>query len=191
MWVRGFWTGGCARTSRYTVGRSSSREYRRSPRWNNRATSMSVCTVVPARPRRAPRAAGGGVAVAGIATGLTPTSARFAARGRGGSFHRLLSTSFFARRDDFHAAQSEGRKMVAQCARTGRKTAQPRDGAEERMRRSLLTPRPGAGKRARLAPTAVRRGLLSFALRALRPRNPPQDSILPHMNAPLHRCAAF
>ena len=42
------------------------------------------------------------------------------------------------------------------------------DGAEEPTRRSLLTPRSGARKRARLLPTAARRGPLSFALRALR-----------------------
>src|SRR5450759_5121543 len=42
------------------------------------------------------------------------------------------------------------------------------DEAEEPTRRSLLTPRSGTGKRPRLLPTAVRRGLLSFALRALR-----------------------
>ena len=76
----------------------------------------------------------------------------------------------FARRDDFHATQPEGRKIVAQCASTGRKAVppQPRDGAEEPTQRSLLTPRPGATHPARLQPTAVRRGLLSFALRALR-----------------------
>ena len=71
---------------------------------------------------------------------------------------------------NYRQAQPEGRKRVAQCASTGRKTVppQPRDGAEEHTRRSLLTPRSGAGQLARLLPTAVRRGLFSFALRALR-----------------------
>src|ERR1035437_1152473 len=121
----------------------------------------------------------------------------------------LLSIPFFARRDDFHAAQPEGRKIVAQCASTGRKTVPPppRDGAEEPTRRSLLTPRSGAGKRARRLPTAVRRGLLSFALRALRTlsclrlaamrgslascgrvANPPQVSNLPPQ--PSSRCVS-
>src|ERR1017187_4989302 len=69
----------------------------------------------------------------------------------------------------FHVVQPGGRKRVAQCASTGRKMVppQPRAGAEEPTRRSFLTPRPGAAKRARLLPTAVRRGLLSCALRAL------------------------
>ena len=74
----------------------------------------------------------------------------------------------FARRDDFHAAQPAGRKTVAQCASTGRKTVppQPRDGAEEAARSFFLRPVPGLARTARLLPTAVRRGLLSFALRA-------------------------
>ena len=46
---------------------------------------------------------------------------------------------------------------------------QPRDGAEEAARRSFLRPVPGLANAACLLPTAVRRGLLSFALRA-RPR---------------------
>jgi hypothetical protein len=82
----------------------------------------------------------------------------------------LLSISFFARRDDLHEAQPEGRKIIAQCASTGRTTvpcpAPVRGGRT--VRRYLLTPRSGATQCVRLLPTAVRRGLLSFALRALR-----------------------
>jgi hypothetical protein len=49
---------------------------------------------------------------------------------------------FFVRRDDFHAAQPVGRKIVAQCVSTGRKTVppQPRDGAEEPARSFFLRP---------------------------------------------------
>src|ERR1035437_7753554 len=82
----------------------------------------------------------------------------------------LLSIHFFVGSDDFHAASPEGRKRVAQCASTGRTTVppQPRNGAAEPTRRPLLSPRSGLGQRSHLLPTAVRRGLLSFALRALR-----------------------
>jgi hypothetical protein len=59
--------------------------------------------------------------------------------------------------------------MVAQCVSTGRATVppQPRNGAEEPVRRSLFRPVPGLANGARLLPT-LRRRLLSFALRALR-----------------------
>ena len=75
---------------------------------------------------------------------------------------------FFAQRSIHHAAQPEGRKRVAQCASTGRTSVppQPRDGAEEPTRPSFFRPVPGLANTARLLPTAVRRGLLSFALRA-------------------------
>src|ERR1035441_5992357 len=59
-----------------------------------------------------------------------------------------------------HAAQPVGRKTVAQCASTGRETVppQPRNEAE-----GSFAPFPGCQ-----LPTAVRRGPLSIALRALR-----------------------
>src|SRR5450631_691825 len=68
------------------------------------------------------------------------------------------------------ASQPAGRKIVAQCVSTGRATVppQPRNGAKEPLRRSLFRPVPGLANAARLLPTALRRGLLSFALRALR-----------------------
>ena len=77
---------------------------------------------------------------------------------------------FFVRRDDFHAAQPVGRKIVAQCVSTGRKTVppQPRDGAEGPESRSFFRPVQGLANTVRLLPTALRRGLLSCALRALR-----------------------
>ena len=61
----------------------------------------------------------------------------------------LPSVHFFARRDDFHAVQPVGRKIVAQCVSTGSTTVQPqpRDGAEQPTSRSSLTPRSGAGER--------------------------------------------
>ena len=46
------------------------------------------------------------------------------------------------------------------------RTAATRVGAEEAGRRLFLRPVPGLTNTARLLPTAVRRGLLSFALRA-------------------------
>ena len=58
-WARACWTAGCARISPCTGGRSSLKDCRRSRWWNNRATSMSVCTAVPASPRRVPSAPGG------------------------------------------------------------------------------------------------------------------------------------
>ena len=66
--------------------------------------------------------------------------------------------------------QPVGRKRVAQCVSTGRTTVppQPRNGAEETGRRSFFRPVPGLANAARLLPTALRRGLLSCALRALR-----------------------
>ena len=82
----------------------------------------------------------------------------------------LLGIRFFARCDEFRASQPAGRKIVAQCASTGRASVppQPRNGAEEPLRRSFFRPVPGLANAARLLPTALRRGLLSFALRALR-----------------------
>ena len=76
----------------------------------------------------------------------------------------------FARRDEFRASQPAGRKIVAQCASTGRATVppQPRNGAEEPVRQSFFRPVPGLANASRLLPTAGRRGLLSCALRALR-----------------------
>src|ERR1035441_2055082 len=70
----------------------------------------------------------------------------------------------------FQASKPPGRKKVAQCVSTGRATVppQPRNGAEEPVRRSFFRPVPGLANAARLPPTALRRGLLSFALRALR-----------------------
>src|ERR1019366_4697716 len=68
------------------------------------------------------------------------------------------------------ASQPAGRKIVAQCVSTGRATVppQPRNGAEEAVRRSFFRPVPGLANGAGLLPTALRRGLLSVALRALR-----------------------
>src|ERR1019366_9140281 len=68
------------------------------------------------------------------------------------------------------ASQPAGRKIIAQCVSTGRKTVppQPRNGAEEPVRRSFFRPVPGLENAARPPPTALRRGLLSVALRALR-----------------------
>ena len=65
-------------------------------------------------------------------------------------------------------AQPAGRKRVAQCASTGRTMIPyPAPGRGGRtVRGRLLTPRTGAGRCARPLPTAARRGLLSFALRA-------------------------
>src|ERR1035438_4957414 len=62
--------------------------------------------------------------------------------------------SFFSRRGDSHAVQPAGRKIVAQCGSTGRKTVppQPRYGAEEPTRRSFLRPVPGLANVARLLP---------------------------------------
>jgi hypothetical protein len=55
-----------------------------------------------------------------------------------------FASDFFARRDDFHAVQPEGRKIVAQCASTGRKTVppQPRTGRKKRSG-PFLRPVPG------------------------------------------------
>src|ERR1019366_5462420 len=82
----------------------------------------------------------------------------------------LTASAPHARRDDFQTAQPEGRKIVAQCASTGRTSvrSQPRDGAEEPTSWSFFRPVPGLANAFRLLPTAVRRGLLSVALRALR-----------------------
>src|ERR1019366_4568120 len=68
------------------------------------------------------------------------------------------------------ASQPAGRKIVAQCVSTGRATVppQPRNGAEEAVRWSFFRPVPGLANAARLLPTALRRGLRSVALRALR-----------------------
>ena len=57
-------------------------------------------------------------------------------RWRGSARFVLLGIRFFARRDEFHATQPAGRKIVAQCVGTGRETVppQPRDGAEEPRR---------------------------------------------------------
>jgi hypothetical protein len=70
---------------------------------------------------------------------MTPTTASIC------SVHVQLSISFFARRDDFDAAQPEGRKIVAQCASTGRKTVppQPRTGRKNRRGGPFLRPVPG------------------------------------------------
>src|ERR1035441_4416011 len=77
---------------------------------------------------------------------------------------RTARVSFLA-----YATQPVGRKIIAQCVSTGRRTVspQPRNGAEELTRRPILSPRSGADNAARPLPTAVRRGLLSCALRAL------------------------
>jgi hypothetical protein len=70
----------------------------------------------------------------------------------------------------FQASQPAGRKIPAQCVSTGRATvpAQPRNGAGESGWRSFFRPVPGLANAACLLPTALRRGLLSVALRALR-----------------------
>src|ERR1035438_9227168 len=81
----------------------------------------------------------------------------------------LLGIRFFARRDEFQPSQPVGRKIVAQCVSTGRTTVppQPRNGAEAPGQRPFFRPVPGLAYAARLLPTALRRGLLSCALRAL------------------------
>src|SRR5450759_926940 len=89
----------------------------------------------------------------------------------------------------FHEAQPAERKRAAQCASTGRTTVPyPAPGRGGRtVRRRLLTPRSGAGPCAHPRPTAARRGLLSFALRARRRhecRRGTQELSLIHISEP-------
>src|ERR1017187_4067835 len=77
---------------------------------------------------------------------------------------RTARVSFLA-----YATQPVGRKIIAQCVSTGRRTVspQPRNGADELTRRPILSPRSGADNAARLLPTAVRPGVAACAPRAV------------------------
>src|ERR1035438_1918942 len=76
----------------------------------------------------------------------------------------------YARRDDLHPTQPEGRKIVAQCAGTGRRMVTapaPGPGRKNQRGGPFFRPVPGLPNTAR-ATHGCRRGLLSFALRAVR-----------------------
>src|ERR1035441_5205378 len=97
----------------------------------------------------------------------------------------------------FQASQPAGCEIVAQCVSTVRQhwesdgPPQPRNGAEEPVRRSFFRPVPGLAHAARLLPTALRRGLLSCALRALLRLAATRGRLAATASVPPPSCLAF